>query len=161
MYTYIGWLSLLILFIFLLKLLGTTNPLAKIPGPPGLPIIGNLVQLARSQPHIRLASWAKRYGGVMLIRLWHTPVVVVSSPQGIHEVLVKQGAAFSGRPRVFKMDFASDNQSGVVFTDRCPELTGRRKLMQNYLRQYGSGIKHIEEVTNTAISDLMKTLQVT
>ncbi|KAK3443245.1 hypothetical protein EUGRSUZ_B03246, partial [Eucalyptus grandis] len=56
------------------------------PGPPPLPIIGNLHQLGHL-PHQSLWKLSKRYGPVMLIRLGSIPTVIVSSPSAAREVL--------------------------------------------------------------------------
>lgn len=157
---YVVSLSGLALTLLLMMMFSRKQPLSKLSGPRGVPILGNILQLRKSQPHICLADWAKRYGGVMLIWLLRKPIVVVSSPQYIQSVLVSQGSAFANRPRSFHWDHFSENQSGVAMTNCCPELKGRRKLMQRYLRQYGSGLNRIEEVTNTAIGDMMRSLQV-
>nr|AJD25182.1 cytochrome P450 CYP76AK2 [Salvia miltiorrhiza] len=64
------------------------------PGPPGLPIIGNLLQLGPN-PHKSLAHLAKTYGPLMSLKLGNQFAVVASSPEMAKEILQKQGNVFS------------------------------------------------------------------
>lgn len=66
------------------------------PGPPPLPIVGNIFQLGMN-PHISLAELAKTYGPLMSLKLGTQTAVVISSPEMATEVLVKHGSAFSNR----------------------------------------------------------------
>nr|AWD93593.1 cytochrome P450 CYP76AK5 [Salvia miltiorrhiza] len=63
------------------------------PGPPRLPIIGNVLQLGRN-PHKSLADLAKHYGPLMSLQLGTQFVGVVSSPEMAREVLQRQGLVF-------------------------------------------------------------------
>jgi hypothetical protein len=84
------------------------NGLLRVPGPKGLPIIGNTLQLG-PQPQIMLKSWAREYGDVFQIRLGWENWVYLNTPQAVKDVLDKQSAITSGRP---PMPVASDIVSG-------------------------------------------------
>lgn len=64
------------------------------PGPPCLPILGNVLQLGRN-PHKSLAQLAKQYGPLMSLKLGTQFVGVASSPEMALEILQKQGLVFS------------------------------------------------------------------
>ncbi|XP_042016944.1 carnosic acid synthase-like [Salvia splendens] len=64
------------------------------PGPPRLPIIGNMLQLGKN-PHKSLARLSKIYGPLMSLKLGNQLAAVVSSPELAKEVLHKQGRVFS------------------------------------------------------------------
>jgi cytochrome P450 len=57
------------------------------PGPPGHPIIGHLLQLLRPDFHRVLSRWAEKYGGVYRISILGLQGVVVSDPEAIARVL--------------------------------------------------------------------------
>ncbi|KAD3069186.1 hypothetical protein E3N88_37066 [Mikania micrantha] len=66
------------------------------PGPSPFPIIGNLLHLGE-QPHISLATLAKRYGPLMSLKLGSKTAIVVSSPDVAKEFFQKHDHLFSSR----------------------------------------------------------------
>lgn len=72
------------------------------PGPPTLPILGNLLQLRRN-PHRSLAKLANTYGPLMSLKLGSRTAVVVSSPEMVTEVMQRNGLASSNRFRTAAM----------------------------------------------------------
>lgn len=58
-----------------------------LPGPKGLPLLGNFLQLDMHRLHTILEQWAELYGPVYRIRLGPRPVVVVSESSLINEIL--------------------------------------------------------------------------
>ena len=84
--------------------------------------------------------------------------MVVNDPRFICDVLIKQSAEFAGRPHSYRMKLTSMNYGEFAFSDTGPEHKGRRKAVQKCMKQYGSGIQRIEDITQTATDDLIKTL---
>jgi cytochrome P450 len=66
------------------------------PGPPGWPIIGNVLQLG-DKPHESLFGLAQKYGPLMSLRLGCKLTMVVSSPSMAKEVLKNNDQTFSSR----------------------------------------------------------------
>ncbi|XP_077977533.1 steroid 17-alpha-hydroxylase/17,20 lyase-like [Glandiceps talaboti] len=69
-------------------------------GPPGWPVIGNLLQLG-SQPHLKLTEWSRQYGSVYSLNLFKTRVVVLNSYKALSEAMVDRKTDFAGRPHDF------------------------------------------------------------
>ncbi|KAI3817961.1 hypothetical protein L1987_11763 [Smallanthus sonchifolius] len=67
------------------------------PGPPQLPIIGNLHQVG-AKPHVSIADLAKRYGRLISLRFGSQLVVVASSPEAAIGILKTQDQLLSARP---------------------------------------------------------------
>ena len=130
----------------------------EIPGPKPYPFIGNVLQMDMTKVFVQFASFAQHYGGIFKVKLFNKSIVVVNNPSFIHDVLIKQSAEFAGRPYSYRNMVNTHDFSGVVFTDPGPQHRGRRKALQKYLKQYGSGIQRIENITQTATDDLIKTL---
>ena len=63
------------------------RPLTTLPGPRGLPLIGNLFQLKATHLHTILEHWADTYGPLYTFRLGRTPAVAIAAPNLIHAVL--------------------------------------------------------------------------
>ncbi|KAF6034847.1 hypothetical protein EB796_006847 [Bugula neritina] len=88
------------------------DPLRKIPGPRGLPFIGNTLSVDPTKLHMILYDWAEKYGDIMKISLFNTPMVVVNSTELAYDVLVKTGTDFQGRPPVPRADRVMGNNLG-------------------------------------------------
>nr|XP_043607732.1 geraniol 8-hydroxylase-like [Erigeron canadensis] len=67
------------------------------PGPLGLPILGNLLDLG-AKPHESLAKLSQKHGPLMTIRLGGITAVVASTPEAAREILQRNDVACSGRP---------------------------------------------------------------
>ena len=63
------------------------------PGPPGLPLLGNLLGLARD-PLAFYMDCAERYGDIVGMRLGGWPALLLNDPDDIESVLVKQHRSF-------------------------------------------------------------------
>ena len=74
---------------------GGRRTVADLPGPPGLPLLGNLLQLDLDRLHQVLEGWAATYGSLYVYRMGRTPVVVVSDPDLTAQVL-------RARPETFR-----------------------------------------------------------
>jgi cytochrome P450 len=66
-----------------------------LPGPRGLPLVGNLLQLRRPRIHQDVERWARRYGPVFRFRLGAGKILVIAD----HELL---GTALRDRPDGFR-----------------------------------------------------------
>eukprot|EP00253_Pinus_taeda_P008858 PITA_08858 len=86
--------GVVLLSIFLLHNKKKNNRLP--PGPPGWPIIGNILQFG-DKPHESLFGLAQKYGPLMSLRLGCKLTVVVSSPSMAKEVLKNNDQTFSSR----------------------------------------------------------------
>ncbi|KAI6675753.1 hypothetical protein NL676_003659 [Syzygium grande] len=97
------------------------------PGPPPLPVIGNLHQLG-NLPHRSLHSLAKSYGSIMFLRLGNKPTVVVSSPEAAELVLKTHDSIFSSRPSVDALHHLSYGNKGMAFAESGAYWRGLRRL---------------------------------
>ncbi|XP_042513306.1 cytochrome P450 71AU50-like [Macadamia integrifolia] len=97
------------------------------PGPPGLPIIGNLHMLGKL-PHHSLRKLAKEYGPIMFIQLGQVPAIVVSSPKAAELFLKTYDANFASRPNTMAAKHLSYGGKGIAFTPYGPYWTKMRRL---------------------------------
>lgn len=54
---------------------------------PGLPLVGNLLQLKEKKPHKTFTKWAEIYGPVYSIRTGSNTLVVLNSNDVVKEVV--------------------------------------------------------------------------
>ncbi|KAK2603632.1 hypothetical protein QQS21_004213 [Conoideocrella luteorostrata] len=71
------------------------------PGPPTLPLIGNLHQMPKTNAHLQFQKWAKEYGPVYSLMLGSKVAIVLSSDVAVKDLLDKRSAIYSGRPELY------------------------------------------------------------
>ncbi|XVF61603.1 hypothetical protein PTKIN_Ptkin08bG0143500 [Pterospermum kingtungense] len=109
---------LLLLPLFTLLLLMKKKRMEGIklpPGPPKVPIIGNL-HLLGNLPHRSLEKLSTKYGSVMLLQLGSVPTVIISSAKTAKEVLKTHDLDCCTRPASPGGDKFSYNGLDVVFS---------------------------------------------
>lgn len=68
------------------------------PGPPTLPLIGNLHQIPHKNRHLQFEKWARQYGPIYSLILGSKVMIVLNSDVVVKELLDKRGAIYSSRP---------------------------------------------------------------
>nr|WET52765.1 cytochrome P450 71AT283 [Callicarpa americana] len=127
-------LTLPIILIYLLQRnrKAVTNILP--PGPPGLPLIGNLHQVGTARTlHVYLWQLSKKYGPIIHMKLGPVPVLVVSSAKLAKEVLKTQDLAFCSRPKVLGQQKLSYNGLDMVFAPYNDHWREMRKITAIHL----------------------------
>jgi hypothetical protein len=71
------------------------------PGPPTLPIIGNLHQIPSEKRHVQFEKWAREYGPVFSLMLGTKVMIVLNSDVAIKDLVDKRGAIYSSRPEAY------------------------------------------------------------
>ena len=80
------------------------------PGPPTLPLIGNLHLMPKKKGHLQFQKWAEEYGPVYSLMLGTTVMVVLSSDQAIKDLLDKRSNIYSSRPDMYMARIVSGGQ---------------------------------------------------
>ncbi|KAJ4827263.1 hypothetical protein Tsubulata_028107, partial [Turnera subulata] len=113
-----------------LYFLATTNKSNKEklpPGPPCLPIIGNLLDLG-DKPHNSLAKLAKTYGPLMRLRIGQVTTVVISSATIAKEILQTHDSIFSNRTIPDATRALDHHELRFVWTSVAPAWRNLRKV---------------------------------
>lgn len=95
--------------------------LRSVPGPRGLPLLGNTLQL-QPQPQRQLQGWANQYGDLFKIQLGWYNWIFVNDPAAVKDIFDKQSAVSSAR---VPMPVGAGLLSG-----------GRRFLLMGYTPQW-------------------------
>ncbi|WP_437989892.1 cytochrome P450 [Sorangium sp. So ce145] len=68
--------------------------LADLPGPPGLPVLGNLLALHPDRWHLEFERWWRAHGDLFVVRMGRQPVLVVVDGELVRDVLQRRPAVF-------------------------------------------------------------------
>ncbi|KAJ0971068.1 hypothetical protein J5N97_019027 [Dioscorea zingiberensis] len=115
------------LVILLIKTMRNRRKLPFPPGPPGLPIIGNMLMMDQ-MTHRGLAKLAEKYGGLLHLRLGFLHAFAVSTPDIARQVLQVQDNLFSNRPATIAISYLTYNRSDMAFAHYGPFWRQMRKL---------------------------------
>ncbi|KAF9594433.1 hypothetical protein IFM89_031035 [Coptis chinensis] len=84
------------------------------PGPPKLPIIGNLHQLG-DLPHRSLWKLSEKYGPIMLLQFGRKPTLIISSAEIASEILKTHDLNFCHRPSLVGPKRLSYDCQDIIF----------------------------------------------
>lgn len=77
------------------------RPAGYPPGPPTLPIIGNIHQMPKRDAHLQFKKWAEEYGPVYSLILGTKTLIVLSSDQAVKDLLDKKSNMYSDRQDMY------------------------------------------------------------
>ncbi|KAK2012068.1 cytochrome P450 [Colletotrichum eremochloae] len=112
-YTFIIPLAIVAVAVFQLRNVGR-RPKGYPPGPPTLPLIGNLHQIPSTKPHLQFQKWAKEYGPVYSLILGTKVMIILSSDRAVKDLLDKRSAIYSSRTDVYLGNVVSANLRVVL-----------------------------------------------
>jgi cytochrome P450 len=100
--------------------------LEELPGPRGVPLLGNLLELDPKEWHLALERWAYRYGPMLVYRIGTRPFLLVSDPELAQTV-------FRARPDAYRRLSSLSNiieeiLGPFVFTAEGDSWRGLRQL---------------------------------
>ncbi|KAK1438679.1 hypothetical protein QVD17_04489 [Tagetes erecta] len=102
------------------------------PGPTGLPIIGNILDLG-PKPHESLAKLSKKHGPLMTIRLGSITTVVASTPEAARDILQRNDDACSGRVVPDAVTALDNHDAAVLWISPNEEWRTIRKALNTFL----------------------------
>nr|XP_043616609.1 cytochrome P450 83B1-like [Erigeron canadensis] len=154
---------------------------SRLPGPHGLPFIGNMHQIDNSSLHTSLWNLSKSYGPIVFLRLGFVPAMVVSSANLAKEIFKTQDQSFCSRPLLHGLQKVTYNGLDVAASPYNKNWKEMRKIFTVYLfspkrllssrhiredevsramnkiRRLASSSKHvnISEITHTVMSTIV------
>src|SRR5512134_1331500 len=113
--------------------------LKDLPGPRGLPLLGNLLQIDVQRAHSILEAWADEYGDFYRLRLGPSDAVAISAPSLIDRILKDRPGRFT-RIRILRDAMLDLGVNGVFGAEGSDWRRQRKLVMQalntDHLRRY-------------------------
>ena len=106
--------------------------IADLPGPRGLPFLGNALQFRSPTLHLALEDWAVQYGPYYQLRAAGRRILVLSDHQVVASVLRDRPAAFSRTARLREIGQEMGLQPGVFSAEGEDWMRQRRMVMAGF-----------------------------
>ncbi|CAI0558534.1 unnamed protein product [Linum tenue] len=91
--------------------------LRRVPQVPGLPVLGNLLQLKEKKPHKTFTKWAETYGPIYSIKTGSSSVVVLNTTAVAKEAMVAKFSSISTRKLSKALSMLTEDKSIVAMSD--------------------------------------------
>ncbi|KDQ51281.1 hypothetical protein JAAARDRAFT_706542 [Jaapia argillacea MUCL 33604] len=99
------------------------------PGPPGVPLFGNLFQVPALRPYPQFRRWAQKFGSIFHLKLGPQDVIVLNTADAADELFVRRSNIYSSRsPPHVAHDIMSAGQRLVFLPYDREWKTARRSL---------------------------------
>ncbi|OCH91964.1 cytochrome P450 [Obba rivulosa] len=129
------------------------------PGPPTLPIVGNIMDMGTPSAWQKLAEYKKTYGNLVYFHGFGKSVLVINSLEAMNDLLDKRANKYSDRPMlIFGSELVGLNRT-FALCDYGEEWRAQRKLAHAALgpaavRDY---VEAQEDIAAGLANDLLKT----
>ncbi|KAF7518253.1 hypothetical protein G7054_g13511 [Neopestalotiopsis clavispora] len=160
-WSYTATLALAVIFIVPLIqwVLATLRPKDFPPGPPIIPGLGNLHQMSTTKPYLLFHEWSKHYGDIVGLKAGTGNLVLLNTPELVHELFDKRGAICSNRPinHILTKHIHSDpEEKGIAILQYDDYYRRWRKSFQFILS--AAGIKRLLPLLEAEASSLCRKL---
>ncbi|KAK4387558.1 Ent-kaurene oxidase, chloroplastic [Sesamum angolense] len=136
----------------------TSSGLSPPPVIPGLPLIGNLLQLKEKKPYRTFTKWAEEYGPIYSIRTGSTSLVVLNSNDVVKEAMLTRFSSISTRKLSNAIKILTCDKNIVALTDYGEfHRSVKRHILTSTLGP--SAQKRHRVHRNTMINNISKQLQ--
>ncbi|XP_010499946.1 PREDICTED: cytochrome P450 71B12-like [Camelina sativa] len=127
------------------------------PGPPRLPIIGNLHQLG-SKPHRSMFKLSEKYGSLMSLKFGNVSTVVASTPETVKDFLKTFDADCCSRPYMTYPARITYNLKDLAFSPYNKYWREVRKMMvvELYTAKSVKSFRHIREEEVASFVEFIK-----
>ncbi|KIJ45825.1 hypothetical protein M422DRAFT_165839 [Sphaerobolus stellatus SS14] len=125
--------ALLVASLFLILLIVRNYSFKNLPpGPKGLPIIGNALDMPTDKEWLKFTKWKQQYGNIIHLSVFGSPIIVLSSAQDAYELLGKRSNIYSDRAKIAMLDLIGWCDS-IILVRNGPTLRHMRRLISQSL----------------------------
>lgn len=106
--------------------------IASLPGPAGLPVLGNVFQIKPSKLHRQLEQWAEQFGPFFKMRLGRHPTLVVGDHAVVAQILRERPEGFKRSNRMEEIGREMGLKPGVFGANGEDWKRQRRMVMASF-----------------------------
>ncbi|KAF2500783.1 putative cytochrome P450 oxidoreductase [Lophium mytilinum] len=97
------------------------------PGPPTIPLLGNLHQIPITGLYKKMRDWGEKYGGIYSLKFASSNVIVLYDRKAIHELVDKRGLLYAERPHSYVTNLVTHGDS-LIWQDHHEKQKVKRKI---------------------------------
>ncbi|KAK7032159.1 hypothetical protein VNI00_013333 [Paramarasmius palmivorus] len=86
------------------------------PGPPTIPILGNLHIFPLESTHLKFTEWARQYGEVISLKIGPRTAIVINSMEAAKELMEKRSTSTSDRPKNHMAEKVTRGQNMAIIS---------------------------------------------
>ncbi|KAK4927845.1 hypothetical protein LTR66_016268, partial [Elasticomyces elasticus] len=120
-------------------------------GPPTVPFIGNAHLIPKSYTHIKLTEWARKYGGLYMLKVGNSNMAVVTDRRIVKEVIDSKSAIYSHRPHSYVSHELITKGDHLLVMHYGPQWRTFRRLVHQHLMESMVESTHLRIVNAEAI----------
>ncbi|XP_060892884.1 cytochrome P450 2F2-like [Labrus mixtus] len=144
--------------VFVILQLKSRRPKNFPPGPPILPILGNILNISLENPLKDFERLRKSYGNVYSLYMGPRPAVVINRLEAMKAAMVNKANDFAGRPQDLFVN-ETTQRKGVILADYGPGWKEHRRFALMTLRNFGMGKNSMEDRIYGEIEYVVKQLE--
>ncbi|PVH96854.1 putative cytochrome P450 [Periconia macrospinosa] len=103
------------------------------PGPPTIPILGNLHLIPKQNVHLQFQTWAREYGPVCSVMLGSKTMILLSDDQAVKEILDKRSEVSSDRMDLYMGQTLASGGLRVLLMRYGPSWRMVRRILHHRL----------------------------
>ncbi|CAE6435169.1 unnamed protein product [Rhizoctonia solani] len=122
------------------------------PGPPPLPIVGNMHQLKPNNIFMQLCDLNKKYGPIASLKIGSSNmIVIVGDGAVIRELFDKRGTIYSNRPPEISSEIAGGGDHALWERDTNKWRIARKQMVQHYPRASKNCYAELQEAESVQL----------
>jgi cytochrome P450 len=109
------------------------RPLSALPGPKGLPLLGNLLDIKPTRLHLIFEDWCRRHGDLYVVHMARKPILIVGDAELAQKILKDRPKGY-GRWRSIEEVMIEMGVDGVFTAEGDDWIRHRRLVMSAFAR---------------------------